>query len=51
MIDWQKAEERPEKKQAVEGKILLDLRTMIGGLKVDLREANHNIVTRDNEIL
>ena len=33
LIDWIKAEEKPDKKQAVEGRILLDLKTKTDNLK------------------
>ena len=35
-IDWAKAEERPEKKLAIEGKFLLDLRSKVNNLEKQL---------------
>jgi len=42
-IDWSKAEEKLDKKQAVEGKILLELRGKSDYLKEKLEEANENL--------
>ena len=42
-IDWIKAEEKPDKKQAVESRILLELRSKCDYLKEKLEEANENL--------
>ena len=42
-IDWSKAEEKPDKKQAVEGRIILELRGKFDYLKEKLEEANENL--------
>ena len=42
-IDWSKAEEKLDKKQAVEGRILLELRDKCDYLREKLEEANENL--------
>jgi len=37
-IDWAKAEEKPDKKQAIEGRFLLDLRAKVNDLEKQLSE-------------
>jgi len=42
-IDWSKAEEKPDKKQAVEGRILFELRGKCDYLKEKLEKTNENL--------
>ena len=42
-IDWQKAEEKPEKKQSVEGRFLLDLRAKVNDLEKQLSETKSEL--------
>ena len=48
-IDWSKAEEKLEKKQAVEGRILLELRGKGDYLREKLEEANENLFQSKEE--
>ena len=45
-IDWSKAEEKLDKKQAVEGRNLLELRSKGDYLREKLEEANENLLQR-----
>ncbi len=42
-IDWAKAEEKPDKKQAVEGRFLLDLRAKVNDLEKQLTDTKNKL--------
>ena len=57
MIDWLKVEARPEVKQKVEGRFLLDLRTKVNSLerqltqkKIDLEKVLNDLETTSKEL-
>jgi chromosome segregation ATPase len=49
-IDWAKAEEKPEKKLSVEGQILLEFRSKIKELELELETIHQNLAKALNEL-
>ena len=50
-IDWAKAEEKPEKKLSVEGRILLDLRSKINSLEKQLAQKTKELDRTSNDFI
>ncbi len=42
-INWVKVEEKPEKKQAIEGRVLLDLRSKINDLELKVTQLTNDL--------
>ncbi len=49
-VDWSKATEKPDKKQAVEGRFLLDLRSKIDDLEQKLKQKEQKIEKLSKEL-
>ena len=49
-VNWQYAEERPEKIQKVEGRFLLDLRSKINDMEQQLKTKNEKLLNTSNDL-
>ena len=49
-IDWARAEEKPDKKQSVEGRFLLDLRIKINDLEKQLADTKKELAQMKNKL-